>query len=234
MRCALCEEGGIGISIFGAENACCPNRHGPNARLTNGCIRTGASQTGMSRTARPERRDPNGETRTARPERRDPNGETRMARPEWRDPNGANPRRAWRCRARYARLFQASRAHRPRIRLACALRRPPPIPRRRRRACAARTRPHRHQGHRAVARTAKKFVTARSRCRRNRCVVRLWKEAGRGSASAGTSTDETIRCLNGARRCSVGAKRENHSRAVQSAFQAAFSAMLKTAARPLK
>ncbi|KIX33947.1 hypothetical protein SZ28_31470, partial [Burkholderia pseudomallei] len=30
----------------------------------------------------------------------------------------------------------------------------------------------------------KKFVTARSRCRRNRCVVRLWKEAGRGSASA--------------------------------------------------
>lgn len=80
----------------------------------------------------------------------------------------------------------------------------------------------------------KKFVTARSRCRRNRCVVRLWKEAGRGSASAGTSTDETIRCLNGARRCSVGAKRENHSRAVQSAFQAAFSAMLKTAARPLK
>lgn len=206
MRCALCEEGGIGISIFGAENACCPNRHGPNARLTNGCIRTGASQTGMSRTARPERRDP----------------------------NGANPRRAWRRRARYACLFQASRAHRPRIRLACALRRPPPIPRRRRRACAARTRPHRHQGHRAVARTAKKFVTARSRCRRNRCVVRLWKEAGRGSASAGTSTDETIRCLNGARRCSVGAKRENHSRAVQSAFQAAFSAMLKTAARPLK
>ncbi len=143
MRCALCEEGGIGISIFGAENACCPNRHGPNARLTNGCIRTGASQTGMSRTARPERRDP----------------------------NGANPRRAWRRRARYACLFQASRAHRPRIRLACALRRPPPIPRRRRRACAARTRPHRHQGHRAVARTAKKIcngafaLSSQSMCR---------------------------------------------------------------------
>ncbi len=153
MRCALCEEGGIGISIFGAENACCPNRHGPNARLTNGCIRTGASQTGMSRT---------GMSRTARPERRDPNGETRM---------GRIPRRAWRRRARYARLFQASRAHRPRIRLACALRRPPPIPRRRRRACAARTRPHRHQGHRAVARTAKKIcngafaLSSQSMCR---------------------------------------------------------------------
>lgn len=148
MRCALCEEGGIGISIFGAENACCPNRHGPNARLTNGCIRTGASQTGMSRT-----------------------GTSRTARPERRDPNGANPRRAWRRRARYARLFQASRAHRPRIRLACALRRPPPIPRRRRRACAARTRPHRHQGHRAVARTAKKIcngafaLSSQSMCR---------------------------------------------------------------------
>lgn len=153
MRCALCEEGGIGISIFGAENACCPNRHGPNARLTNGCIRTGASQTGMSRT---------GMSRT---------GTSRTARPEWRDPNGANPRRAWRRRARYARLFQASRAHRPRIRLACALRRPPPIPRRRRRACAARTRPHRHQGHRAVARTAKKIcngafaLSSQSMCR---------------------------------------------------------------------
>lgn len=207
MRCA---KGGIGISIFGAENACCPNRHGPNARLTNGCIRTGASQTGMSRTARPEWRDPNGETRMGR------------------IPAGLG------AVVLVMRAFSRRRAHRPRIRLACALRRPPPIPRRRRRACAARTRPHRHQGHRAVARTAKKFVTARSRCRRNRCVVRLWKEAGRGSASAGTSTDETIRCLNGARRCSVGAKRENHSRAVQSAFQAAFSAMLKTAARPLK
>lgn len=80
----------------------------------------------------------------------------------------------------------------------------------------------------------KKFVTARSRCRRNRCVVRIWKEAGKGAASAGTSTDEPIRCRSGERRCSVDAKRENHSRAAQSAFQAAFSAMLKTAARPLK
>ncbi|CAJ2971173.1 Uncharacterised protein [Burkholderia pseudomallei] len=225
MRCALCEEGGIGISIFGAENACCPNRHGPNARLTNGCIRTGASQTGMSRTARPERRDPNGETRTARPERRDPNGETRMGR----IPAGLGAvvlvmRAFSRRRARIVRAFGllARCVARRRFRAVVGARAPRVPDRIVIRVIALLLAPQ------------KKFVTARSRCRRNRCVVRLWKEAGRGSASAGTSTDETIRCLNGARRCSVGAKRENHSRAVQSAFQAAFSAMLKTAARPLK
>ncbi|KGW09845.1 hypothetical protein X899_3716 [Burkholderia pseudomallei TSV 25] len=230
MRCALCEEGGIGISIFGAENACCPNRHGPNARLTNGCIRTGASQTamsrtGMSRTARPERRDPNGETRTARPERRDPNGETRMGR----IPAGLGVvvlvmRAFSRRRARIVRAFGllARCVARSRFRAVVDARAPRAPDRIVIRVIALLLAPQ------------KKFVTARSRCRRNRCVVRLWKEAGRGSASAGTSTDETIRCLNGARRCSVGAKRENHSRAVQSAFQAAFSAMLKTAARPLK
>ncbi|CAJ3343975.1 Uncharacterised protein [Burkholderia pseudomallei] len=230
MRCALCEEGGIGISIFGAENACCPNRHGPNARLTNGCIRTGASQTAMSRT---------GMSRTARPEWRDPNGETRMARPEWRDPNGET--RMGRIPAGLGAVVLVMRAfsrRRARIVRAFGL-----LAR-----CVARRRFRAVVGARAprvpdrivirvialLLAPQKKFVTARSRCRRNRCVVRLWKEAGRGSASAGTSTDETIRCLNGARRCSVGAKRENHSRAVQSAFQAAFSAMLKTAARPLK
>ncbi|CAJ2985307.1 Uncharacterised protein [Burkholderia pseudomallei] len=230
MRCALCEEGGIGISIFGAENACCPNRHGPNARLTNGCIRTGASQTAMSRT---------GMSRTARPERRDPNGETRMARPEWRDPNGET--RMGRIPAGLGAVVLVMRAFsRRRARIVRAfglLARC--VARRRFRAVVDARAPRAPD--RIVIRVIalllapqKKFVTARSRCRRNRCVVRLWKEAGRGSASAGTSTDETIRCLNGARRCSVGAKRENHSRAVQSAFQAAFSAMLKTAARPLK
>ncbi len=225
MRCALCEEGGIGISIFGAENACCPNRHGPNARLTNGCIRTGASQTAMSRTARPERRDPNGETRMARPEWRDPNGETRMGR----IPAGLGAvvlvmRAFSRRRARIVRAFGllARCVARRRFRAVVDARAPRAPDRIVIRVIALLLAPQ------------KKFVTARSRCRRNRCVVRLWKEAGRGSASAGTSTDETIRCLNGARRCSVGAKRENHSRAVQSAFQAAFSAMLKTAARPLK
>lgn len=216
MRCALCEEGGIGISIFGAENACCPNRHGPNARLTNGCIRTGASQTAMSRT---------GMSRTARPERRDPNGETRMGR----IPAGLGAvvlvmRAFSRRRARIVRAFGllARCVARRRFRAVVGARAPRAPDRIVIRVIALLLAPQ------------KKFVTARSRCRRNRCVVRLWKEAGRGSASAGTSTDETIRCLNGARRCSVGAKRENHSRAVQSAFQAAFSAMLKTAARPLK
>lgn len=216
MRCALCEEGGIGISIFGAENACCPNRHGPNARLTNGCIRTGASQTGMSRT---------GTSRTARPEWRDPNGETRMGR----IPAGLGAvvlvmRAFSRRRARIVRAFGllARCVARRRFRAVVDARAPRAPDRIVIRVIALLLAPQ------------KKFVTARSRCRRNRCVVRLWKEAGRGSASAGTSTDETIRCLNGARRCSVGAKRENHSRAVQSAFQAAFSAMLKTAARPLK
>lgn len=211
MRCALCEEGGIGISIFGAENACCPNRHGPNARLTNGCIRTGASQTGMSRTARPEWRDPNGETRMGR------------------IPAGLGAvvlvmRAFSRRRARIVRAFGllARCVARRRFRAVVGARAPRVPDRIVIRVIALLLAPQ------------KKFVTARSRCRRNRCVVRLWKEAGRGSASAGTSTDETIRCLNGARRCSVGAKRENHSRAVQSAFQAAFSAMLKTAARPLK
>lgn len=221
MRCALCEEGGIGISIFGAENACCPNRHGPNARLTNGCIRTGASQTGMSRTAM---------SRTARPEWRDPNGETRTARPEWGEsPAGLGAvvlvmRAFSRRRARIVRAFGllARCVARRRFRAVVDARAPRAPDRIVIRVIALLLAPQ------------KKFVTARSRCRRNRCVVRLWKEAGRGSASAGTSTDETIRCLNGARRCSVGAKRENHSRAVQSAFQAAFSAMLKTAARPLK
>ncbi len=216
MRCALCEEGGIGISIFGAENACCPNRHGPNARLTNGCIRTGASQTAMSRT---------GMSRTARPEWRDPNGETRMGR----IPAGLGAvvlvmRAFSRRRARIVRAFGllARCVARRRFRAVVDARAPRAPDRIVIRVIALLLAPQ------------KKFVTARSRCRRNRCVVRLWKEAGRGSASAGTSTDETIRCLNGARRCSVGAKRENHSRAVQSAFQAAFSAMLKTAARPLK
>lgn len=216
MRCALCEEGGIGISIFGAENACCPNRHGPNARLTNGCIRTGASQTAMSRT---------GMSRTARPEWRDPNGETRMGR----IPAGLGAvvlvmRAFSRRRARIVRAFGllARCVARRRFRAVVGARAPRAPDRIVIRVIALLLAPQ------------KKFVTARSRCRRNRCVVRLWKEAGRGSASAGTSTDETIRCLNGARRCSVGAKRENHSRAVQSAFQAAFSAMLKTAARPLK
>lgn len=216
MRCALCEEGGIGISIFGAENACCPNRHGPNARLTNGCIRTGASQTGMSRT---------GMSRTARPEWRDPNGETRMGR----IPAGLGAvvlvmRAFSRRRARIVRAFGllARCVARRRFRVVVGARAPRVPDRIVIRVIALLLAPQ------------KKFVTVRSRCRRNRCVVRLWKEAGRGSASAGTSTDETIRCLNGARRCSVGAKRENHSRAVQSAFQAAFSAMLKTAARPLK
>lgn len=211
MRCALCEEGGIGISIFGAENACCPNRHGPNARLTNGCIRTDASQTGMSRTARPEWRDPNGETRMGR------------------IPAGLGAvvlvmRAFSRRRARIVRAFGllARCVARRRFRAVVGARAPRVPDRIVIRVIALLLAPQ------------KKFVTARSRCRRNRCVVRLWKEAGRGSASAGTSTDETIRCLNGARRCSVGAKRENHSRAVQSAFQAAFSAMLKTAARPLK
>lgn len=216
MRCALCEEGGIGISIFGAENACCPNRHGPNARLTNGCIRTDASQTAMSRT---------GMSRTARPEWRDPNGETRMGR----IPAGLGAvvlvmRAFSRRRARIVRAFGllARCVARRRFRAVVGARAPRVPDRIVIRVIALLLAPQ------------KKFVTARSRCRRNRCVVRLWKEAGRGSASAGTSTDETIRCLNGARRCSVGAKRENHSRAVQSAFQAAFSAMLKTAARPLK
>ncbi len=216
MRCALCEEGGIGISIFGAENACCPNRHGPNARLTNGCIRTDASQTAMSRT---------GMSRTARPEWRDPNGETRMGR----IPAGLGAvvlvmRAFSRRRARIVRAFGllARCVARRRFRAVVDARAPRAPDRIVIRVIALLLAPQ------------KKFVTARSRCRRNRCVVRLWKEAGRGSASAGTSTDETIRCLNGARRCSVGAKRENHSRAVQSAFQAAFSAMLKTAARPLK
>lgn len=216
MRCALCEEGGIGISIFGAENACCPNRHGPNARLTNGCIRTDASQTAMSRT---------GMSRTARPEWRDPNGETRMGR----IPAGLGAvvlvmRAFSRRRARIVRAFGllARCVARRRFRAVVDARAPRASDRIVIRVIALLLAPQ------------KKFVTARSRCRRNRCVVRLWKEAGRGSASAGTSTDETIRCLNGARRCSVGAKRENHSRAVQSAFQAAFSAMLKTAARPLK
>lgn len=216
MRCALCEEGGIGISIFGAENACCPNRHGPNARLTNGCIRTDASQTAMSRT---------GMSRTARPEWRDPNGETRMGR----IPAGLGAvvlvmRAFSRRRARIVRAFGllARCVARRRFRAVVGARAPRAPDRIVIRVIALLLAPQ------------KKFVTARSRCRRNRCVVRLWKEAGRGSASAGTSTDETIRCLNGARRCSVGAKRENHSRAVQSAFQAAFSAMLKTAARPLK
>lgn len=216
MRCALCEEGGIGISIFGAENACCPNRHGPNARLTNGCIRTDASQTAMSRTGMP---------RTARPEWRDPNGETRMGR----IPAGLGAvvlvmRAFSRRRARIVRAFGllARCVARRRFRAVVDARAPRAPDRIVIRVIALLLAPQ------------KKFVTARSRCRRNRCVVRLWKEAGRGSASAGTSMDETIRCLNGARRCSVGAKRENHSRAVQSAFQAAFSAMLKTAARPLK
>lgn len=215
MRCALCEEGGIGISIFGAENACCPNRHGPNARLTNGCIRTGASQTGMSRTARPEWRDPNGETRTARP--------------EWGEsPPGLAPSCSL-C-VPFPGVARASSAHSACLRVASPAADSAPSSARVRRAYPTAS----SSGSSRCCSHRKKFVTARSRCRRNRCVVRLWKEAGRGSASAGTSTDETIRCLNGARRCSVGAKRENHSRAVQSAFQAAFSAMLKTAARPLK
>lgn len=207
MRCALCEEGGIGISIFGAENACCPNRYGPNARLTNGCIRTGASQTGMSRTAM-----------------------SRTARPEWGEsPPGLAPSCSL-C-APFPGVARASSAHSACLRVASPAADSAPSLTRVRRAhpTASSSGSSRCCSHRK-----KKFVTARSRCRRNRCVVRLWKEAGRGSASAGTSTDETIRCLNGARRCSVGAKRENHSRAVQSAFQAAFSAMLKTAARPLK
>ncbi|KGR98490.1 hypothetical protein X948_4048 [Burkholderia pseudomallei MSHR5608] len=217
MRCALCEEGGIGISIFGAENACCPNRHGPNARLTNGCIRTGASRTGTSRTGTSR----TGMSRT---------GMSRTARPEWGEsPAGLGVvvlvmRAFSRRRARIVRAFGllARCVARHRFRAVVGARAPRAPDRIVIRVIALLLAPQ------------KKFVTARSRCRRNRCVVRLWKEAGRGSASAGTSTDETIRCLNGARRCSVGAKRENHSRAVQSAFQAAFSAMLKTAARPLK
>lgn len=222
MRCALCEEGGIGISIFGAENACCPNRHGPNARLTNGCIRTGASQTGMSRTAMSR----TGTSRTGMSR----TGMSRTARPEWGEsPAGLGAvvlvmRAFSRRRARIVRAFGllARCVARRRFRAVVGARAPRVPDRIVIRVIALLLAPQ------------KKFVTARSRCRRNRCVVRLWKEAGRGSASAGTSTDETIRCLNGARRCSVGAKRENHSRAVQSAFQAAFSAMLKTAARPLK
>lgn len=164
-------------------------------------------------------------SRTARPEWRDPNGETRMGR----IPAGLGAvvlvmRAFSRRRARIVRAFGllARCVARRRFRVVVGARAPRVPDRIVIRVIALLLAPQ------------KKFVTVRSRCRRNRCVVRLWKEAGRGSASAGTSTDETIRCLNGARRCSVGAKRENHSRAVQSAFQAAFSAMLKTAARPLK
>ncbi|KGX79590.1 hypothetical protein Y033_5852 [Burkholderia pseudomallei MSHR435] len=172
------------------------------------------------------RRVPNGHV----PNGHVPNGETRTARPEWGEsPAGLGAvvlvmRAFSKRRARIVRAFGllARCVARRRFRAVVDARAPRAPDRIVIRVIALLLAPQ------------KKFVTARSRCRRNRCVVRLWKEAGRGSASAGTSTDETIRCLNGARRCSVGAKRENHSRAVQSAFQAAFSAMLKTAARPLK